>query len=77
MSSSWQTETGHLVCRWSEVGKPLQYNPKWMQEASTSQGSYSSLFQVLRGIAHLVESLGSSPDRLTAIAIEGSIRAPK
>jgi hypothetical protein len=40
MSSSWQTETGHLLCRWSEVGKPLQYNPKWMQDASTSQGSY-------------------------------------
>ena len=37
---SWQIETGRLVCRWSEVGRHVQYNPDWMQEASEMQGSY-------------------------------------
>jgi len=33
MSMSWRTETGHMVCRWSEVGKGLEYNPRWIQDA--------------------------------------------
>jgi hypothetical protein len=33
----WQTETGHLACRWSEAGQHVQYNPLWMQEASDTQ----------------------------------------
>ena len=37
---SWQTETGQLACRWSEVGQHVQYNPRWMQEASDIQGGY-------------------------------------
>jgi len=40
MRSSWQMETGHLACRWSEVGHHVQYSPPWMQEASDVQGSY-------------------------------------
>jgi|HubBroStandDraft_1064217.scaffolds.fasta_scaffold290583_1 hypothetical protein len=40
MSSSWQTETGRLECRWSEVGQRIRYNPSWMQGASEIQGSY-------------------------------------
>ena len=40
MKSSWQTETGQLVCRWSDVGQHVQYNPRWMREASEIQGSY-------------------------------------
>jgi hypothetical protein len=36
MRSSWQSETGHLACRWSEVGQPAHYNPPWMREASES-----------------------------------------
>ena len=40
MRSSWATETGHLACRWSEIGQRVQYNPRWMQEASDTQGSY-------------------------------------
>jgi len=40
MKSSWQTETGHLACRWSEVGQRAQYNPRWMREASDIRGSY-------------------------------------
>jgi len=33
MRTSWQTETGHLECRWSEVGH-VPYQPYWMQGAS-------------------------------------------
>jgi len=40
MTSSWQTETGHIVCRWSEAGKRVPYHPRWMQEAFDIQGSY-------------------------------------
>jgi hypothetical protein len=40
MRSSCQMETGHLACRWSEVGSHVTYNPLWMQEASDVQGSY-------------------------------------
>jgi len=34
MKMSWQTETDRLVCRWSEVGERVQYNPLWIQNAS-------------------------------------------
>jgi hypothetical protein len=40
MRSSWQSETGHLVCRWSEVGRHGQYNPDWMRDATDIRGSY-------------------------------------
>jgi hypothetical protein len=40
MNSSWQIEAGHLICRWSEVGKRIRYNPRWMQDAAHSHGSY-------------------------------------
>ena len=40
MASSWKNETGHLTCRWSEVGRYAQYNPGWMQEASQAQSGY-------------------------------------
>jgi hypothetical protein len=40
MKSSWQTETGHLECRWSAVAQLTPYNPPWMQEASNIHGSY-------------------------------------
>jgi hypothetical protein len=40
MNSSWQMKAGHLVCRWSEFGSRVSYNPHWMQEASDIQGSY-------------------------------------
>jgi len=26
MRSSWQTETGNLICRWSGVLQPIQYD---------------------------------------------------
>jgi hypothetical protein len=40
MSQLWQTETGHLACRWYEVGHHSEYNPPWFQETSEMQGSY-------------------------------------
>ena len=40
MKSSWQSESGHLACRWSEVGRRVQYNPPWMQETSNIQSGY-------------------------------------
>ena len=40
MRTSWQAETGHLACRWSEAGQRVQYNPSWMQEASEIQSGY-------------------------------------
>jgi len=40
MTSSWQTETGHLLCRWSDLVQRVQYNPSWMRESSDIQSSY-------------------------------------
>ena len=40
MRSLWQTETGHLACRWSEVGRRVHYNPRWMEEPSDIQSGY-------------------------------------
>jgi hypothetical protein len=40
MKSSWQTETGHLVCRWSDAGKLAPYDQRWMRETSNIQSSY-------------------------------------
>jgi hypothetical protein len=34
MKMSWQTETDRILCRWSEVGERVQYNPRWVQDAS-------------------------------------------
>jgi hypothetical protein len=36
MKMSWRTETGRLLCRWSEAGEHIQYNPRWIQDASRS-----------------------------------------
>jgi hypothetical protein len=40
MTSSWQTDIGHLACRWSEVGQYVQYNPSWMQETKDMQSGH-------------------------------------
>lgn len=34
MKMSWQTETDRVVCQWSEVGERVQYDPRWIQDAS-------------------------------------------
>jgi hypothetical protein len=40
MKTSWQSQTGSLACRWSEVGQCAVYHPRWFQDASDTQGSY-------------------------------------
>jgi hypothetical protein len=40
MKSSWQTERGHLVCRWSGVVQRVQLDATWMQESLGVQCSY-------------------------------------
>ena len=40
MSSSWRTETGSLVCRWSEVGQPLLSSASVKSLASNSDCIY-------------------------------------
>jgi hypothetical protein len=40
MSSSWQIESGHLACRWSNIGKRDAYDLSWMEIASGVRGSY-------------------------------------
>jgi hypothetical protein len=32
MKMLWQTETGHLVCRWAEAGKRAPYSPPWIPD---------------------------------------------
>ena len=34
MQMSWQTETDHLVCQWSEAGERVQYNAAWLRDVS-------------------------------------------
>jgi hypothetical protein len=40
MTSSWQSETGHLALRWTQVGQDDRYHPTWMLESSEAQGGY-------------------------------------
>ena len=40
MRSSWQWETGHVACRWSELGQRVQYTPGWVPEDAHMQGAY-------------------------------------
>ena len=40
MISSWQSETGHLGCSWSEVGQFVVYSPQWFREAPQMQSGY-------------------------------------
>ena len=40
MTVSWQTETGHLACSWSEVGQRVQYDLRWMQGTPEIQSGY-------------------------------------
>jgi hypothetical protein len=36
MKMAWETETGHLACRWSGAGEHVPYDPPWIQDASRS-----------------------------------------
>jgi hypothetical protein len=35
MTMTWQAETDHLICRWSEIGVRTPYNPPWLRTPST------------------------------------------
>lgn len=37
MKTSWQTETGGLLCRWSEVGEGMRSSAAWAEEAARSE----------------------------------------
>ena len=34
MRMSWQTDAGHIVCRWSEMWERVQNKPGWMHDFS-------------------------------------------
>ena len=34
MIRTWQIESGHLSCYWSETPQNVTYRPRWMEEAS-------------------------------------------
>lgn len=40
MKSLWQTDTGHLACRWSDLTDPAAYHPRWFEDTSGAHGSY-------------------------------------
>jgi hypothetical protein len=40
MPASWQTESGHLTCNWSEIAQRSQYRAHWMQQATDAPSSY-------------------------------------
>lgn len=39
LKMSWQTDADRLVCRWSEFGERLRYNPDWLRETSSPAGA--------------------------------------
>lgn len=39
---SWRTEADRIECRWSEVGKRVPYNPRWIREPSTDVQSMTA-----------------------------------
>src|SRR5258706_9285875 len=43
MATSWQTETGHLACRWSDLEQHAKYDPSWMQKISDVPSGYLEL----------------------------------
>jgi hypothetical protein len=34
MKTSWQTEAGHLECRWADLGQQVRRSVPWMHDAS-------------------------------------------
>ena len=64
MRSSWQTETAHPVCRWSEVGQRVRYHAPWMRDAPES--GYVPPVTDFAATVHLGEPLGSCSMPLAA-----------
>ena len=63
MKSSWQSESGHLACRWSEVGQRVQYNPatRCKRLQTFRPRATWRLLQFLPVRVHLGEPRGSNP----------------
>ena len=40
MNRTWQVQDGRLLCSWSETGRAIAYNPRWMKEASDIPSGY-------------------------------------
>ena len=40
MTSSWQSESGHLALHWSEFAQSDQYHPRWLLEGSEAERGY-------------------------------------
>jgi hypothetical protein len=40
MSLSWQTRTGQLICRWSDIGVRTPYQAPWTQDVSDLPSGY-------------------------------------
>ena len=40
MSASWETESGQLRCKWSDVEEGLWCRVKWLDEIAEAPGSY-------------------------------------
>ncbi len=34
MKTLWRAQADGIVCRWSETGEGIQYNPPWLRESS-------------------------------------------
>jgi hypothetical protein len=67
MTSSWQFETGHLVCHWSEAGVRAPYHPGWNKRPLRFRVGTCRHFRILPPAAHLEEFPGFNPVPLTMI----------
>jgi hypothetical protein len=67
MRSSWQWETGHVACRWSELGQRVQYTPVGFQRMHTCRALTCCLFRISPATVPSAEPRGSNPISLIAI----------
>lgn len=56
MQTVWQTESDRLVCRWSDVPKPAQCCPSWVENESETNREACSLRGVFRTFYLVAES---------------------
>jgi hypothetical protein len=74
MTSSWQMETGNLVCHWSKVGRRVEYNPPWMQETSECKVVTCHPSRILLPTGPLGARPGSNAIPFIAILNKSSIK---
>ena len=61
MKPTWQTESDHIVCRWSEGGECIQYNPPWMQEALSVERMFHWRFRISQRTVPWARESGTLP----------------